>query len=224
MTDALRRRSLLLGALALALALALGLAVSFVPVHDHSAAAASARQAREDFRADMRVLWEDHATWTRMAIIGILGRTPDADAAVRRLLRNQIDIGNAVKPFYGQAAGDRLAALLTDHILIAADLLGAARDGDDAALVDADARWKANADEIAAFLAAANPTHWPEAEMRAMMREHLALTAAEAVARLNADWEGDVEAYDAVRRQILHMADMLSDGIIAQFPGAFRAG
>ena len=140
-----------------------------------------------------------------------------------RLLQNQVDIGNAIKPFYGEAAGDQLSALLTDHILIAADLLVAARDGDAAGFADADARWTQNADDIAAFLAGANPANWPEAEMRTMMREHLALTTNEAVARLNQDWEADVAAYDAIHHQILHMADMLSDGIISQFPAAFAA-
>jgi hypothetical protein len=221
MTHSARRWSLGLGALGFALALVT--AVTFLPVHDHSAAAAGARDNRDAFRDDMRMLWEDHVVWTRMAVIGILDETPDTGASVARLLQNQVDIGNAIKPFYGEAAGDQLSALLTDHILIAADLLVAARDGDAAGFADADARWTQNADDIAAFLAGANPANWPEAEMRTMMREHLALTTNEAVARLNQDWEADVAAYDAIHHQILHMADMLSDGIIAQFPAAFAA-
>jgi hypothetical protein len=63
-------------------------------------------------RMDMRKLWEDHITWTRMAIIGLEEGTPDADASVTRLLRNQVDIGNAVKPFYGKTAGKALTGLL----------------------------------------------------------------------------------------------------------------
>jgi hypothetical protein len=173
------------------------------------------------FQQAVRKLWEDHVTWTRVYIIAALGDLPEADAAAQRLLQNQTDIGNAIKPFYGDEAGDQLTALLEDHILIAADLLGAAKAGDTAKLEDANKRWYENADEIAAFLNSANPDHWTLNEMKTMMKAHLDLTLEEATARLNADWEGDVAAYDKVHNEILHMADMVSDGIIKQFPKEF---
>jgi len=174
------------------------------------------------FRQAMRQLWEDHITWTRLYIVSVAGGLPDTGPTAQRLLQNQSDIGNAVKPFYGAPAGERLAALLRDHILIAADLLAAAKAGDGAKVDAARTRWTANADEIAAFLASANPRAWPQAEVRGMMREHLDLTLQEATARLRGDWAADIAAYDAVHQQALKMADMLSAGIIAQFPEAFR--
>jgi hypothetical protein len=174
------------------------------------------------FRNEMRKLWEDHITWTRMVIVSFAADLPDLNPALERLLANQGDIGDAVKPFYGDAAGDRLTALLRDHILIAADLLAAAKAGDAAALADAQERWRANADDIAAFLAAANPRNWPLDEMEAMMHDHLELTTEEAVARLSGDWAADIHAYDEVHRQALGMADMLSTGIVRQFPRRFR--
>jgi hypothetical protein len=186
----------------------------------HEAGAVS--RAELGFRSDMRKLWEDHITWTRLAIISLTTGSPDTQATVGRLLRNQVDIGNAIKPFYGKAAGNRLTALLRQHILIAADVIAAAKAGDQAKLADAQARWEANADQIAAFLSRANPRVWKLGEMKAMMREHLKLTTDEAVARLTGNWAADVGAYDKVHRQALHMADMLSTGIVAQFPRRFR--
>jgi hypothetical protein len=147
---------------------------------------------------------------------------PDASFAAERLLQNQTDIGNAIKPFYGDAAGEQLTALLREHILIAAEIVTAAKAGDTAALNDALARWYVNADDIAAFLNAANPGFWPLAEMQAMMREHLDLTAQELTARLAGDWAADIAAYDQIHVQALAMADMLSTGIIGQFPKAFK--
>ena len=167
----------------------------------------------------MRVLWEDHIVWTRMAIISIVDDRPDQSFAVERLLKNQDDIGDAIKPFYGEAAGDALTALLREHIVGAAELLEAAKTG--VGFDAAHEAWYANGDEIGAFLADANPRNWDRAEMQAMMADHLDLTLAEAVARLQGDYAADVAAYDEIHVQILHMADMLSDGIIAQFPGAF---
>jgi hypothetical protein len=146
---------------------------------------------------------------------------PDKDATTKRLLQNQTDIGNAIKPFYGDAAGDKLTALLKDHILIAAELIDAARAGDTAKKEDATKRWSANADDIASFLSGANPKNWPLAEMKSMMHEHLEVTTAEVVARLKKDWTADVSAYEKVHEQILKMADMLSSGIIEQFPASF---
>ena len=57
--------------------------------------------------------------------------------------------------------------------------------------------------------------------MTPMMREHLNVTTAEVVARLKSDWPADVTAYETVHGQILQMADMLSMGIINQFPARF---
>jgi hypothetical protein len=172
-------------------------------------------------RNGMRQVWEDHITWTRLAIISLTTGSPDTDATVARLLRNQTDIGNAVKPFYGNAAGAELTKLLREHILIAADLVAAAKAGDDQAVAAAQKRWEANADQIARFLSSANP-HWKLRSMRAMLREHLRLTTREAVARLQGNWVADVAAYDEIHRQALHMADMLSTGIVKQFPKRFR--
>lgn len=174
------------------------------------------------FRNDMRALWEDHIVWTRLAIISLADGLPDQDASVGRLLKNQDDIGDAVKPYYGEAAGEQLTALLHDHITIAAEIITAAKAADQAAVDEANARWYANADDIASFLNAANPDQWPLNHMKQMMREHLDLTLAEAVARLSADYTADVAAYDAIHPQILEMADMLSLGIINQFPKRFK--
>lgn len=169
----------------------------------------------------MRKLWEDHIIWTRVFIISAAADLPDKAAATDRLLQNQVDIGNAIKPYCGDAAGDKLATLLKEHITTAAEVVAAAKANDKAKLDDANRRWYANADQIADFLSAANPKNWPLAEMRKMMREHLDLITVEVVARLKDDWAADIAAYDKVHEQILHRADMLSAGIINQFPNKF---
>jgi len=173
------------------------------------------------FRGAMAKLWEDHITWTRLFIISDLTDAPDLPVTTQRLLQNQVDIGDAIKQFYGDAAGDQLTALLRDHILIAADVVAAAKSGDPGRLNDQMAHWQANADQIGDFLGNANPTNWPPVEMKAMMRHHLDLTSAEVVARLNQDWPGDIGAYDQVHLHILVLADVLTNGIVAEFPSAF---
>lgn len=174
------------------------------------------------FHDAMRKLWEDHITWTRVFILSAAADLPDKPTATERLLQNQADIGNAIKPYYGDEAGDKLTTLLKEHITTAAEVVAAAKANDKAKLDDANKRWFANANQIADFLSGANPKNWPAAEMSSMMRDHLNLTTAEVVARLKGDWAADIAAYDKVHEQILHMADMLSNGIVKQHSAKFK--
>jgi hypothetical protein len=186
----------------------------------HKSAAAETDPAAH-FNAEMRKLWEDHVAWTRLAIVSLANDLPDSAATTERLLRNQVDIGDAVKPFYGDAAGSALTALLDDHIEIAAGIVVSAKAGDSAAVETGQADWYQNADAIGGFLSAANPDNWEPTEMKAMMREHLDLTLQEAVHYLQGDHQASIADYNHIREQILGMADMLSAGIIAQFPDTF---
>ncbi len=139
--------------------------------------------SREPVRLALRKLWSDHVIWTREYIVAAVAGTPDAGDAATRLLKNQEDIGAAVAGFYGQAAGDRLTELLKEHIMIAVDLVAAAKTGDQSAFATHDARWTANIEAIAAFLAGANP-NWPEKDVLDLLALHLKLTKDEAVARI----------------------------------------
>jgi len=183
---------------------------------------ASTHTAKQmEFQDAMRKLWEDHVTWTRLFIVSAAADLPDKQATTERLLQNQTDIGNAIKPYYGNDAGDKLTALLKDHITIAAEVVTAAKANDKAKLDEATKRWQANADEIATFLSTANK-NWPPEEMKKMMREHLDLTTKEAATYLQKDWKGSIAAWEQVHEQILKMADMLSEGIVKQFPEKFK--
>ena len=187
-------------------------------------------QSAVTFHDAMRKLWEDHITWTRNVVISFEVNVPkssvtlpDLGAALDRLFKNQVDIGNAIKPYYGNDNGDELTALLHDHIAIAGEILQAVKTGDTAAYEDANARWYANAHDIAVFLSQTlDPPIGTLADMDQMMKDHLDATTAEVVARHNSDWTADVAAYDKVHAQALQMADMLSNGIIANFPSKFR--
>lgn len=211
----------------LALALAVTLGPGIAGAANTTDAASAGREARVHkaiFHDAMRKLWEDHITWTRLFIVSAATEKdplPDLAATTDRLLANQTDIGNAIKPYYGSAAGNHLTALLRTHILTAAQLLTAAKAGDSAGVTAASTAWYANANEIAAFLHSANPRHWALADLKSMMKSHLDLTLKEALDRLGGHFAADVADYDQVHAEILEMADTLSAGIIAQFPKKF---
>jgi hypothetical protein len=230
LSHALRTRRLSIPAVVLTLLASAALAPATAGAHDshaagtheHAASAHAMTTRQAAFHDAMRKLWEDHITWTRLAIVSFAGGLPDLQATEARLLANQVDIGNAIKPYYGRAAGNRLTALLKEHILGAVALLQAAKSGDQTQISDASAAWYANANQIADFLHAANPRAWSTTTMRAMMKTHLDQTLAEAQHRLQGDFAADVRDYDAVHRHILEMADTLSAGIMRQFPKRFR--
>lgn len=173
-------------------------------------------------RNDMRRLWEDHIIWTRLFIVSFAAGLPDTDATAGRLLRNQDDIGGAVATYYGAAAGAKLTDLLKEHIVVAVNVLRAAKAGNAADFDTANAKWYANMDEISGFLSSANPEHWPLASVKPLMRVHLDLTLEEASARLKGDRQADITAYDKIHAHILEMADTLTNGIVKHFPERFR--
>jgi hypothetical protein len=169
----------------------------------------------------MRRLWADHVIWTREYMVAAVADAPDSSAAATRLLKNQEDIGNAVVPVYGEVAGRALTDLLKQHIMIAVDLIAAAKSGDNAAFAANDRRWTDNAEEIAALLSGANPDNWPRADVVDLLMQHLNLTKSEVVARLQGKWDDDVAAFDQIFTEILTVADVLADGVIRQFPERF---
>ena len=188
-----------------------------------AAAAPASMSGKEKLRSDMRKLWEDHITWTRLYIVSVAAGLPDKDATAQRLIQNQVDIGNAIKPYYGDAAGTKLTELLKEHILGAADLLAAAKAGNQAEVATQKARWSKNADDIAVFLSGANPKNWPEATMKAEMKMHLDLTLKEALDRFGGKYADDIKDYDDVHAHILKLADTLTNGITAQFPDKVKS-
>jgi hypothetical protein len=313
--------------------------------------------ARQAFHDRMRELWSDHIVYTRDFIVSEVAAAADTAEVLQRLLRNQDELGEAIKPYYGDAAGSQLASLLRNHIQLAGKALLAAkgtttamggagmtgmnmqdtagqsmssRQGDTISsarndttqinrpnsqyptatgrlndttrakqgtvrndttaakqnsqypttagrtsdttkarretptstygntrtdttnkstatvyaqgqtqsqygqsqsvqagqtdstnLNEAIAALKANGDSIADFLSKANPRGFNQETLRSAIQMHLTLLLKEATAQVKKDWSGSISAFDESLRQAQQMADMLSDGIMKQFPSRF---
>ena len=175
------------------------------------------RMNAEKLRVDMRKLWADHVIWTREYIVNAVEGDPTAEPSLKRLMKNQEDLGNAIVPFYGKEAGAKLTDLLKQHISIAGELVTAAVAKDNAKVSDADKRWHDNARDLATFLSGANP-NWKKDDLVNMLDEHLSLTTREATLRLEKKWDDDIETFDKIFTQAMHMADGLTAGIVKQFP------
>ena len=168
-----------------------------------------------------RKLWIDHVLWTRSFIVSDLSELEDKGQVLERLLKNQDDIGNSIKPYYGEEAGNKLSTLLREHIELAGKVTDAAKSGDKDNLDKYNKLWYKNADEISDFLSAANP-NYSNKELKDMLHKHLQFVTDQVVARLNKDWNADINSFDKGEDHMIMFADMLIDGIVKQFPEKFK--
>jgi LysM repeat protein len=169
----------------------------------------------------LRMLWSQHVYWTRMVINSIAFELPDLNDVTNRLLRNPKNFETALAVFYGADISAQFAKMLTDHLVIAAELVKAAKAGDQAMAADAEKRWYANADEIANFLGNINP-YWSEQEWRRLLYNHLAMTKTEAVDLLTQKFEDSIQIFEKIELEAMEMADLMTLGIVKQFSQYFQ--
>lgn len=212
-----------LGALLLTLALVLGMTqvagpVQAMMVEKKDTVCISPKMVQ--LKTDMQKVWIDHTIWTRSYIVSALSDLPDQKDVLNRLLQNQQDIGNVIKPYYGEEAGNKLAGLLTEHILIAGKIVAAAKAGNQSEVAKLEKDWHKNADDIAKFLSAANP-NWEFKELQDMLYTHLKMITEMVLSYLKGDWKSNIATTDKNEIHMIHFADILTEGIIKQFPEKF---
>ncbi|WNF24775.1 glycosyltransferase [Mesobacillus jeotgali] len=179
-------------------------------------------QSEVKFENDFRRLWVDHVLWTSNYITSATtAGAEDQKDVLERLLRNQEDIGNAIKPVYGEDAGNKLTELLKEHIVIAGGIVEAAKNGDQAKLNQLNKEWYRNADDIAAFLSNANPNLKIE-DLKKLLYTHLEMVADDLNASLKKDWQARIVSIDDGMTHIIMMADAISDAVVKQFPEKFK--
>jgi hypothetical protein len=208
-----------LAALTLAIAIA-GIAPSAkaqVPTTSKGDVKIPDRINADSLRMGMRKLWVSNAIWMREYIVNTIEGDPSLDAATRRLAKNQQDIGNALTPFYGTEVGTKVTNLLKQHSTMVSEMVAAARSGNSAKLKEAEQRWVTNANELAGVLFSANP-NWSLTTTQPLFNDALSMTALQTKARLDRDYNLDVETFDRILERSLTVADSMSDGIIKQFP------
>jgi hypothetical protein len=179
-------------------------------------------QSEVKFENDFRRLWVDHVLWTSNYITSATtAGAEDQKDVLERLLKNQEDIGNSIKPVYGEAAGNKLTDLLKEHIVIAGGIVEAAKSGNKAKLDQLNKDWFKNADDIAAFLSNANPNLKNE-DLKKLLYTHLEMVADDLNASLKKDWQARIVSIDDGLTHIIMMADAISDAVVKQYPEKFK--
>jgi hypothetical protein len=196
----------------------------------------------------MRQLWSDQVAFTRQYVIAAVAGRPvsevltkllgqavapvatapgvrelvpqlsDGDAAAVRLLTTMEATGEALEPYFGEDSANELTRLLRRHVLIAVELLSAARSGHIERFKEEDERWVASANEIAGLLSSLNQ-EWPREVLEQHLQLLLQLTKDEAVARIAGNSRADRRTYDAIQREAMVIADLMDEGL-AKVPPA----
>lgn len=162
-----------------------------------------------------RQLWTQHVYWTRFFIISTAADLEDLEPVTNRLLQNPKDFAGLLTPIYGRRIAGQFQTLFTQHLLIAADLVNAAKNAEVNKVDDARNRWYQNADEIAGFLSSINPC-WDTIKWKSLLYRHLQMTEQEAALRLQGNYTADIRVFDNIENEALKMADYMSCGLIKQ--------
>lgn len=153
---------------------------------------ASPKMQRQQARPQMpdiswvsRKLWMDHVMWTRLFILSSLNDLPDSADTAARLMKNQKEIGDLIGMFYPNAAS-QITALLTQHIMIASQLVEAAKNKMD--ISELRKQWYSNADNLANFLQSINQN----LNLRQHFYQHLQLTEGELLNRMSGNYQHEI--------------------------------
>jgi len=174
-----------------------------------------------ELRETLRDLWVGHIFWVRnVALTTKLGDAEAAKVAEENVVKNAHEIADAVIPFYGKEAANRLFGLLAGHYGAIKEYMTASyaenKEGKDVAFD----KLKKNAEEIAAFLSSANP-NWPKETLVSLLLAH----GGHHVAQINAfeekNFSSEAQIWNAMIKHIYVIADALGKGIVKQFPKKF---
>lgn len=170
----------------------------------------------DDLNGILRTLWFEHVVWTRLFIISAISNLKDIDEVTARLLKNPSDFAALFELFYGNDVAAEFEGLLRQHLLIAADLVQSAKANDTEKVTEYEKQWYANADQLVTFLSKLNP-YIGFGDFKKTFYNHLALTKAEVLYRLNGQYPEDVKNFDAIENQAIMMADIMTNAIANQF-------
>lgn len=158
-----------------------------------------------DLKSTLRKLFTDHGVYTAFVLKSIIDDV-SPDVFLKRLLVNQKDIGDELKPLIGNTKGNLITKLLTEHIKLAGECIKAAAKHDKQIQKKLNMLFK-NSDQVAAALSSINPQKLPYDITQEMFEIHNNFVVDMAMARVAKDYKKEQILYDAYYNELLDMSD-----------------
>jgi hypothetical protein len=185
------------------------------------------------FRMDSRTLWTRYALGMINYSVSNFGTMPSTPAVEKNLSRNSAAIGDYFVPYYGITSGTKLGSLLTVITKNGVNLVNAIKSKQvDVAVYTT--IWSRQIDDLATYLHELNPAQYPKDLLAEMFTNLTGFWATDFQARFVNDFAADAVALDNILKVAVSgipnhsnkgyssIADILSRGIIAQFPFSFE--
>lgn len=164
-----------------------------------------------DMKSALRKLFTDHGVYTAFVLKSIVDKQDDTKIFLNRLLLNQRDIGDQLKPIIGKKSGDLVTKVLTEHIKLAGDVIKAATYGGN--LKQKMALLFENSDEVAEVLTSLNPEKLPYETTQEMFQSHNQFIVDLTLARIKKDYLKEQQLYDVYYNELLMMSDAIYEAL-----------
>ena len=174
--------------------------------------------SESELQLALRDLWTGHIFWVRSVVLAShYDDGAGAEVAEAKAVENARALADAITPFYGKEAADKLFGLLAGHYGAIKDYMQAGFSENKSGKDAASKKLIANAEEIAIFLDGANP-HLPKEAVHPLLIAHGAHHIHQIDAVHQGDFSKEAEVWDAMIAHIYSLADAMAGALAKQFP------
>lgn len=183
------------------------------------------------FRMDSRTLWTKYALGLvnyAVSDVADLDTTPSVE---ERMYKASTLIGDFFVPYYGIRAGGEISKMLTDIFVTGVDVVAVLKKKGD--IVPLQTKWAEQTKALAELFNRLNPGQYPTSLLQEMFEALTKLWTDNITARITKNVIMNAESIDGINKLVItgianhvnkgyqSLADVLSRGVIAQYPLSF---
>lgn len=185
------------------------------------------------FRMDSRTLWTKYSLGLVNYAVSSVANLSTTPSVEERLTKSASLLGDYFIPYYGIRAGSDIARLLTDIFNNGVDVVETMKKNGD--IVPLQIKWASQVRELAELFNRLNPSQYPVSLLEEMLDALTKLWTDNIKARFTNNIILNAESIDGINKLVItgianhvnkgyqSLADVLSRGVIAQYPLLFLA-